>query len=279
MPSLYHYTDINAVQSILKARILRLTDTRFLNDSTEFTKGIQELRKALSSRQEAPPLLDLASNKDLLNTAISHIDTFLNEASTQEFQNNRPTFVTSFSRAYDSLSQWRAYGLYSIEFDSELLEKTLELHCQLEKCKYDEFDLINFSPESIEEAIAEVLFNLENDVEDLELSIYITELDLLYRAASIKDNAFRVEEEERLIICVGGKDAQIKFRIRDNMLVPYFETSEFPPECIKSITVGPMQDQDLAIKSLELFTFKLSKTKEYKGHKIKVNSSSTPYRG
>lgn len=44
--NLYHYTDLNAVHSILETHKIRMTDIRFLNDKTEYLKGLEILQEA-----------------------------------------------------------------------------------------------------------------------------------------------------------------------------------------------------------------------------------------
>lgn len=39
--NLYHYTDVNAVKSILERKKLWLTDVRFLNDAEEMSEGFK----------------------------------------------------------------------------------------------------------------------------------------------------------------------------------------------------------------------------------------------
>ena len=44
--SLFHYTDIGAVASIIKNNVLWLTDSQFLNDTQELHDGIAQIQNA-----------------------------------------------------------------------------------------------------------------------------------------------------------------------------------------------------------------------------------------
>jgi len=109
--TLYHYTSLEALQSIVKSKKLRASNIRFLNDMSEtliFRQDVLEvLRQRANGGERAQALAEL----------IDHIE-------------SRPLqslFVASFSEKGDLLSQWRAYcppGLgVSIGFNSSCLQE------------------------------------------------------------------------------------------------------------------------------------------------------------
>ncbi|MBT3188994.1 MAG: hypothetical protein HN736_15850 [Anaerolineae bacterium] len=90
---LYHYTDLDAISSIIKNREIWLFDAANLNDTSE---GMVLYKK----------LIEIADSKQVRNNII--------EAHTLLTQN---TYISSFSIFGNLLTLWRGYGDISIGFD------------------------------------------------------------------------------------------------------------------------------------------------------------------
>ncbi len=237
--SLFHYTDVMAVKSILEKRELWLSDIRFLNDSQEMNDGVKYVVDVLNA--DIPDFnLDerhtTAATEYLIETFDDHISKYMDD---------EPTFVCSFSEAGDQLSQWRAYGGYAIEFDKVFMEDKLDLF----QCLYDEDKKKKYSAEMVHDAIHGLATDLTsaNGVFSPDFMGYSS---LLVRTASIfKDKSFYEEQEVRCAKDVALPSPDLKFRSRGNLLIPYIAVS-FPFEAVKAIHVGPMRDQELAFTSM-----------------------------
>lgn len=124
---LLHYTDLNAVVSILRKPTLRCTDLRYLNDRTEFKHGIERLSETFKT--VGPGFF---INEGRAKDAENYIADALDRAVLQ-FSEYNPYFVMSLSRSADLLSQWRGYGSYAIEFnEAELIRQVPSLS----ECEY-----------------------------------------------------------------------------------------------------------------------------------------------
>jgi hypothetical protein len=108
----FHYTSAAGLVGILTTGSLWMTDQRFMNDPNEGRYCASELDKLLQSREdlESPALL-----KDCVKLLRAHQD-----------QEQRQRFVVCFSEKPASLSQFRAYGVYALAFNSKSLYDGLE---------------------------------------------------------------------------------------------------------------------------------------------------------
>jgi hypothetical protein len=105
---IYHYTSATALLSIVTKRTLWLTSTDVVNDVYEFQQPTRLLRHMLQ-------------NPDMGSVPPKHLEAFA-----LHLNNNMLTFVTSFSQASNSLSQFRLYGQgagYSFGLQRSYLER------------------------------------------------------------------------------------------------------------------------------------------------------------
>lgn len=272
--NLYHYTDVNAVKSILENKKLWLTDVRFLNDAEEMSEGFNIIIKYLNYQVSKSP-----NRHELFNSAVEYIKGSIMSREGYGL-GRRPVFVSSFSQSGDLLSQWRAYGSYAIEFDAE------EFAFPTIECLYDEDDKYSEATSvSLECALIMAQSMLENDGQ-LDERGYEAFSNIIGLAARLKHDSFSEELEYRI---VQGHDIDpdiedgldVEFRARGNLLVPYVEI-QIPVESIKSIMVGPMRDQDLAYASMKAFVEKINhdsfNQEIFSLHDVRVVKSSIPYR-
>lgn len=269
--SLFHYTDVGAVKSILENKELWLTDIRFLNDSQELNDGVVFILDALSKMKaqvEGGDGLVLQAIDELSVGFDSHISHWID---------NQPTFVCSFSESGNQLSQWRAYGSYAIEFDSERLAEEIGLF----DCVYERELKIKAAMEEVDQSVHGLAGDLRQFGEELteESLIYLSAL--VRTASTFKDESFYEEREIRCAIDMSIPSSKLKFRQRGNLLIPY-TTVEFALKCIKAIHIGPMRDQDLAYTAMKAFVFNTQveflKRGEDQTHQIEVVKSNIPFR-
>ncbi|WP_079228870.1 DUF2971 domain-containing protein [Pseudomonas putida] len=269
--SLYHYTDAGAVKSILELKELWMTDIRFLNDSQELNDGVVFVIDALDIVAQEFSDGDefaLKAIRELKSGFDSHVSDWIND---------EPIFVCSFSEAGDQLSQWRAYGSYAIEFDSDRLVEKLGLF----DCVYDREKKIEFAFEAVKDSVHGLADDLRRYGDELPLKS-LEYLSILVRTASIfKNEHFYEEREVRCALDLQIPSSKLQFRQRGGLLVPYTPVS-FSYESIKAIHVGPMRDQDLAFTAMKAFVSNIESViyakAEGEHHKVRVVQSKIPYR-
>lgn len=251
-----------------------LTDVHYMNDSEEMHNGITILIKYMKHRVEKFP-----HPHKLFKAAADYVEGGLVGKSVYGLD-KRPIFVGSFSRAGNLLSQWRAYGSYSIEIDTDYLPQDLF------ECIYDD-------DEKHSRASDVVLLNLILIAKDMEANSgsltqdgYEAFSNIVELVATFKHASFSEEEEVRVVL---GHDINpgadyglnVEFRSRGNILIPYVKAT-LPFECIRSIHVGPMRDQELACASLRSFVEKMhlkhKSAVKIQNHIIQVKRSEIPYR-
>ncbi|QJP95457.1 DUF2971 domain-containing protein [Pseudomonas fluorescens] len=271
---LFHYTDINAVKSILENEKLWLTDVRFLNDSEELHNGIHALIDYIKHQVKTFP-----DRHELLGVAAEYVEAGLVGKAGYGIE-NRPVFICSFSQAGDLLSQWRAYGSYAIEFSSEAIPHALSA------CVYDDFEKLSQASTVALASLMTISDSMLKNDGYLDSDGYEAFSNLVGLAATFKHQSFSEEQEVRI---VAGHDLdpeiedglEVSFRTRGNMLIPFVELSA-PSKSIRAIHIGPMADQELAYISLKSFVTKLNLDRFTKDnnylHDIDIIKSSIPYR-
>lgn len=235
--SLYHYTDIAAVASIIKTQKIWLSNTGFLNDSQELIEGY----KILSSQLDFF-ISDLESKQNEVPRGAWVIKGAFDSNSEVAFDHN--IFTCSFSRAANLLSQWRAYGGFAIEFSRSQLER----HYNLYDCFYSDDDKVRKAKAILAKHSDSLSVGLDDDQEDV-LDVHFEEFLVFMKTAGMfKNKNFEAESEVRMIEA-GYHAEEILYRARGDYLVPYIEMI-VPKESILSIHIGPIANQALAEASL-----------------------------
>lgn len=271
--SLFHFTDAQAVYSILLNKSIWLTDLRFLNDSRELYDGVDTFSKSLEKPQHG-----LFTNYDYKKESTEYLKKAFSD--TVSFGiNEEPIFVFSLSRIGNLLSQWRAYGSYAIEFNERILREEVST---LRECIYSQKEKKEMAKYAVAGALAEISQEMgENEgragVASLNSLSKIMEL-----AATFKDEGFSEEQEVRIVAQAVEGDESIKFRHKCNKLIPYLEM-KISLDFIKAIHIGPMGEQELAFTSMAAFVRKIEKDWQIDSsnieYELSVNKSSIPYRG
>lgn len=272
MKNIYHYTDAAALASILENEELWATNAYFMNDHQEIKLGksvieeeynqfsySEEFKKSpIHSQNELTQLIDTYSNK------IPH---------TLNFN------VVSFTKSPDSLYHWFSYcdrgAGYCISFNQSLIEDNLSLFDASSlsiRSMVQEVDYITPSKTHSKNNIIQHIFsdilcqiksiskktdygrldiNQDDLMKDPETkNFYNTFSQLNIEMLTKKGIDFKDEQEVRYIQCSVKKNHKQKFRILDNLAIPYIPI-KIAPEWIDEIFIGPALNQELAIKSLE----------------------------
>ncbi|MRW91415.1 hypothetical protein GJ699_15595 [Duganella sp. FT80W] len=268
--ALIHYTDLNAVVSILTEPKLRFTDLRYLNDKAEFKHGVEQLCNAFTivmpSWMEYHPRSKAA--REYVHNAL--------QRAVSDFSQYNPYFVMSLSRRSDLLSQWRGYGHYAIEFNEEELTRQIP---SLRECIYGETEQQQAALQCLSDAIIIVSKDFQsNDVVGIKGAEAIT---TLYELASTFKNGGFVEEQETRLIVDEVPNGGIQYRVRGQMLIPYIERP-ITLDCIKAIHVGPMADQGAALLSMRGFCERIERDWQIESSNIEywieVIGSKIPFR-
>jgi len=269
---IYHYTDLNAAKSITENAQVWLTDYRFLNDKEEFTNGYEVLLDALDEYRNYAEKYP----KDFIDDIANAVE-FIRGAGFQVCERNN-IFVASFSQIPDLLSQWRSYGMYSLELDDEFFrdDEVVVLNCHY---LHHPNDALNYADNLIAEYILPELMSVWDRNKSF-VSVELSSLIDIY-ALSFKHAAFCDENEIRFVISCSSDDERINYRVKGNLLIPYIPF-KFEPQLLKSITIGPIDNQELACQSLSMFAGKVSEKVQQEQSDIEyclvVENSDIPYR-
>lgn len=269
---IYHYTDLNAAKSITEKAEVWLTDYRYLNDKEEFTKGYEVLLDALDEYHDDEGIYPNKFIDDIASAVV-----FIRESSFQALERNN-IFVASFSHIPDLLNQWRSYGMYCLELDEDFFrdDNVVVLDCHYLQ---HESDAMDYARVLIDNYILPEIVKIWREDKSL-VSLELSSLIDIY-ALSFKHAAFYDEHEIRFVVSCLPDDERITFRVRSNILIPYIPLT-FDPQLLKGITVGPIENQELALDSLTMFANKVSRKLQRDEGNIEYNliveGSDIPYR-
>lgn len=248
---LYHYTNQSGLLGILSTQKIWATQINYLNDTKEFWHAFEIAEKALAARVQTT---SEPAQRDALNTLQEGL----------ELLTNNEIFISSFSEAQDSLSQWRGYvgsqPGFAIGFNFKQLRQIAHgLGAVLEPCIYGPGDQTTLIARLIESAVVgsirDIRAFLHPEHRTLtvlgsgEFSEKLTEV-----APLIKDQAFREEREWRVVYKTRTGGLPVKYRPGNSMLLPFVELALLQNgflSCIEEIVVGPCAHPKPAEHALE----------------------------
>ena len=246
---IYHYTSVAGLKGILGSDVpsLRVTDSRFLNDTREILHGVElaSLEASQRTNLEMPLMNNVPSAAEFITVILKSIKKSL-------------FFTTSFCKEGDKLAQWVSYcpvdGGYAIGVDRE------QLSAIAKKQGFELHDVI-YNPEPykfiasagiIEEMLHErgENFRAQRDIKFYDL-VTVAAREIVIT----KDSKFNTENEVRLFAkrpnFLNGNN-NTDFFEKNSVMVPFLPFS-LPKDIIKEVIVGPMRHQDLAEISLNMF--------------------------
>jgi hypothetical protein len=249
---IFHYTSVESFFNIIKNRSLRLSSSKYLNDSQE----LKIIRELINEEN-----LDKWSIKYDKNR-ISEIEQLINNNETKE------TFIISFSKHQDLLSQWRGYADnskgVSIGFDVNRLRERLIEHLP-KSMEGEDLSRILMKP---------VIYEVINQCEELRvnefvknekrtISILSTSFWLNSLASLFKSESFKEEDEIRIVynpqiymtnekVIINGPLPKLDYFHKNGALKPYFEIDfKSSADIISSVTIGA--NSKLTIPELKRF--------------------------
>ena len=269
---LFHYTDLNALTSIIGNNDLWLTNSQYSNDSREMKHGYDIAKVVIEEKRNE-------SEKQAFEKYLELVAKYVDEKA-------KGVYICCFCEKDNLLSQWRSYGEngtgVSIGFDprgfafstGSDLPSTGRVSgvMGLWKVYYDLEDQKNIVELALE-LIPKLNPNDSNDVQARKAADAIH-----FFVPTFKNKDFEGEHERRLMF-TPSPECQVKpsFRVRKGMLIPYYsfkalrqETGELP---INQITLGPSALSTLNLESANM----LLQQKGYEN--VSISVSETPYRG
>ena len=291
--TIYHYTTLSSLISIIETQTIFSTNINFLNDKNEFKFGVGLILN----------VVDKLKKENIENPVLDMIE----EKIDRIYKSER--YVTCFSKNGDLLSQWRAYSNngkgVAIGFNSSLFKSSINQIISGKHITYDE----SYQLKVIEELIRIILAFFKKRKEMIEWADYgyewlvaSTVLEFLDNIiATYKHPSFSEEEEYRFEYTIDGNmikkgKENILFKSTDTIITPYirlkgkykqyledkdkglyddlgadltFAIKQLP---IDKIIIGPSLD----FESIELGIQELLDKNNYEN--VKIEKSKIPYR-
>ncbi|AFE61305.1 hypothetical protein Q7S_25776 (plasmid) [Rahnella aquatilis HX2] len=286
--NIYHYTDLNAVHSILDTHKIRMTDIRFLNDKTEYRQGLELLEEASHEIFHKKTMY----SKEFVETVEKWFPRVFKELLDMEYANEM-FYVASFSLSSDTLSQWRSYGMFAVILDHDQIWKDIDkidLRIKYKgrtKIYFLECYYVNEKHKALGKAKAllhsKVLgllndFWLYDDPNKHNLDLYTDLKERVSMVATIfKHSCFAEEKEVRLVISDKTVSKKILFRVKNNLLIPYYEYA-LSPEIFTGVRIGPLENQELTTQSLRIYAAHRQEKLGRKQYPLVIEKSEIPYR-
>lgn len=261
IPSIYHYTSVDALRNIISNNRLRASDFRFLNDSQE----MYYTSKLINNIYE-----DKFKNNMYIKKLI---DRYL-----IELKNINNFYILSTSFNSDNATLWYNYAKnegYNIEFN---LNKLVDIFENTSNYKYGIiqtdtntpiggmilYDEVNYDIISQTNLIISILNYYNNLINSAtnEIMFYtyetLTIQKLLICSAFFKHNYFKSESEFRILINIhSGLNNCINFRTANGVIIPYieigFEYNSRNSLPVNTISIGPKNNSEIAEIGLKIF--------------------------
>lgn len=256
---LYHYTNIDALISILQKKTFWLSNVELMNDKNEINYSLGIIEKALIS----------------LNISVSERNLLLSDFLELKKYSALKTYVLSFSLDKDSLILWNNYSKYdgyNIGLSLDKILKNTNDYCFKVKSDkkaaiisgkvlYSEEDQIKFMSGILNAYYQILLLTRDNRNPEVQNQVITQKILILLHSSLLKEEAHQYENEYRIVIGVPDDAISENFRSRNGLILPYIEVELNDYSCFKEITIGPKIDDNFAKSVLDYF---LSKIKESK---------------
>lgn len=265
---IWHYTTPDGLLGILKSGSLWATSIKFLNDAQEYAHGLESLIATVHDQLQGKSS-EARSMSDALEAVLR-----------SQWETMDPSYVVSFCRDGDLLSQWRGYsgsGGFAIGFDAAaLMERWGQaglgllmpvIYSSDENLRESMTSLAKLIADTWEEmcdeqfrsaAKAKNRSNLddvdESTIESLAKSIYEWSGRVSHKDALIsrhKHPSFKEEDEWRFVLkpeSHRAPECELDFRVGPVGITPYVraafqeDASETP---IRAVRIGPCREPQL----------------------------------
>lgn len=292
---IYHYTSPEGLKSILESRSLRFTDYRFLNDKNEGlvinkTNCIETKIKDLLDKEKDDRIrIFLKKLQVLMSLQTSLEKEQIEKNNSGDIEENKYNYyVFSLSKEKDSLPMWnyyvkhKKYEGYNIGIDIEELKKIIS-----EKIKNNK-DIYKVYNKDIGYKYEEINIFIENIIKKFfkfchkKTSTYDCASELITNYIFSKNLCFEHEKEYRFVLQEKEEEniqridiMKYEFFIKNGIFIPYMNVNlgEDIKKIIKSITIAPLVEKDIAKKGLEKFLI----NNGYKNIEIEISNCPIRY--
>ncbi len=257
---IYHYTDLNALKSIVENNTLWATNTKFVNDIEErrYIANVLDLLLPPNSSADTISLFDTIKHEiqDYGDT-----DSHRGEIHDIIRKHSADAYIISFSVNQDSLPLWSGYaqkqGL-NIGFNRQKLRSDIynafdgeanDVLCG--KVLYVNNKADNRNLQILQTMIYEICDDCLQRNIDAELINSILASHIMYIRNFVKSESMQSEEEYRMVIIPKTTESNVRIRVKDDMLIPYIEYSENIQEAIKCVTIGPTNKNEMLAEGLK----------------------------
>jgi len=245
--TLYHYTSVNSLMSIISNKCIWTSSVLFQNDRKELNHSLSMLAKQLDV---------FKSKKGITEKRLRNL--------LENFQEYYSIFTFSLSEYDDQLSQWRGYtknesGSISIGFSIDGLRKYTNNEIDLLPVVYDDQLKIQFINEYLKDYDCFLSIYMDHfPPSEKEMHLEDEFTKYLFRLlASFKDRAYFEEKEWRVAVLSNRHNDlsiferkaadmnTVKHRCRGKYIIPYIEVpfnGDEVDKVIRSITIGPDSD-------------------------------------
>ena len=280
---IYHYTTLNALQSILDNNEFWVTKSDFLNDRSEFQYTYNLFKDNFLCN-----ITELSFRQKLINA----FDALINQDNDISRKPLNGYYIASFSTDSDNLALWsefsNAMGV-NLEMDAESficsLGKTITWHG---KVVYDKEKQLLLLKKALEEAMTwrpeygdtVSLFDFFDNTPDniitylaMDLHAFCTVYGMFF-----KQPEFNSESEYRVVFASIHEETNyvkntetLFFRPAKETLIPYIKVHCKVTDSLKSITVGPKNNIDIVTAGISMYC-------RSKGIAIPIHKSRIPLR-
>lgn len=280
---IYHYTTLTALQSILDNNEFWVTKSDFLNDKSEFQYTYDLFRNNFLSK-----ITELSFRKKLIN----EFDAQINEDNDTLKRPLDGYYIASFSTDADNLALWSEFSNavgYNLAIDAEpfirSFDKTIMWHG---KVVYNKEKQLLLLKEALEDAmtwrpeygnvksLSDFFDNTpDNIIKYIALDLYAicTVYEMFF-----KQPEFYMEKEYRVVLSAIHEESDyvkspetLFFRPANEILIPYIKVHCKAIDSLKSITVGPKNNIDIATAGISIYC-------RSKGITIPIHKSCIPLR-
>ena len=270
---IYHYTSADALLSILASETLWFSDSSYLNDASE---GILPLNI----------LEDILDLVDINTIMLERLKVCIKERKEKILCDTNRAYILSFSIDPDSLCLWNYYTKgnqsqgYNIGFQADLLTKAfhgtkpgtssayIPIQGRVEYEQQKQKDLVH--------RVIKSLIDVSCDHDPIFTSEFILD-KITSLGYFFKSECFGIEKEYRMVLVWNNHFhseeyllREESFRSMNGYFIPYRQVPFENSNCIKTITVSPTIDFELARTSLT------RALRKYSG--VEVKQSNIPVR-
>ena len=274
---LYYYTSTDTMRYILGSGDIYATNIRYMNDSEEYTNGLNEIKLLMLDKKMVQAWITKRGRNDV---KISDMKKIFTDKNLKKNRENREFYSISFCEKNDLLSQWAIYAKeagVSIQMD---FEEGKKYNFSTQSCNGDEEKKARWSlkPEAVhyftKKSMEKRAYNVEADAildqlygeENVDLAEDINDR-WQYASVYVKRYDFYQEAERRIVFQPKKSvDApKIMYRQDKNVLKPYLDIECENGWPSQEIMVGPGFNQNVVYDSVVHF---LNNAKVKNGMKV-----------